>query len=216
MAEEYTIAILVFDQADLLDITGPKEVFGAVRQPVESKEKDPILQIYSSVPLIHVDYVGIGSSPKITTNDGTTLMVDRHLDEILSTERPYDVIVIPGGKGVHDIKTNEKIQRWVGSQVGAHHLLISVCTGAYVLAEAGLLTGMKVTTHQRHHDLFEQLYPKIMIDRQAIYCEMENIITTAGVTSGIDGAIRVVERLFGETQAKQVSTILNYSVRQYS
>lgn len=197
--------LLIFDDADLLDITGPKEVFSAVRKPVNSQDPDPIMQLYATEHLIRVDLISTKDTSTIVTADGTRIMPDTTIEQIDPSQ--YTGWIIPGGKGAQTVRKDRRVIAWLREVLPKSEVSLSVCTGAYLLAETGLYK--QLTTHKRHFEIFKQTFPEIeLLDDR--YIEVGNTVIASGVSAGIDAALRVVERLFDRQTSEHVARILNY------
>ena len=197
------IGILIFDDVDLLDFTGPKEVFHAVKTKKNITIVNPN-DIYEFNNLIHVRLVSIGKNI-ITTADGTKIYSDLTLEEL---KYNFDAIVIPGGKGIHNIKHQNQIHNFINAHKKVP--ILSVCTGAYAILESKIITDGIMTTHSNHFQFIEKLYPDIKIIQNKKYVINNNVIFAGGVSAGIDGALYLVKLLFNEIYSKNAANLLNY------
>jgi transcriptional regulator GlxA family with amidase domain len=118
-----------------------------------------------------------------------------------------NVVVVPA----HD--ASDETLAWLRHVAGRAQMIMSVCTGAFVLADTGLLDGKTATTHHNSYDDFESMYPKIQLVRGQRFVEHERLATAGGLTSGIDLALRVVERYLGRPGARTTARYLEYSSR---
>lgn len=118
---------------------------------------------------------------------------------------PPHVVVVPA----HD--ATDKTHAWLLHVSGHTQMIMSVCTGAFVLAETGLLDGKKATTHHQFYDDFESTFPKVELVRGPRFVEHDRVATAGGLTSGIDLALRVVERYLGKRGAAATADYLEYS-----
>ena len=128
----------------------------------------------------------------------------------ISDHPPLDVWVIPGGVVTEEL-SNKFLINWLQDQATSVDLLCSVCTGAFLLAEAGLLDGKRATTHWEDIPEFAQNYPQVIVDAQARWVEDGKIITAAGISAGIDMALYLVSRLAGEQLALKTARQMDYS-----
>jgi transcriptional regulator GlxA family with amidase domain len=118
------------------------------------------------------------------------------------------VVVIPA------MRRTPAVLEWLRQASASADLIMSVCTGAFVLAEAGLLAGKKATTHHDFHDRFAAQYPNVTLERGLRFVESApNLATAGGLTSGIDLALRVVERYFGREAARRTAAYMEYQGR---
>jgi AraC family transcriptional activator FtrA len=187
-----TVAILLGDSfTEVTDFMIPYEIFSAAEG----------FNVY-----------GVASERRLTTlTGGLDVMPDYTFDELeeLIGKSP-DIIVVPAIMGVQEAE-NRPIFEWLQHQAtNDHTLLFSICTGAEVLAVAGLLDGRTATTHWAEIDGLEQQYPKVEWVRGLRYVETEKVITSAGITSGIDAALRIVANYSGVATAERIATELHY------
>ncbi|HTL66744.1 MAG TPA: DJ-1/PfpI family protein [Lacunisphaera sp.] len=179
-AEPRLVAVLVWPGVELLDFTGPCEVFSAAGHH----------------QLFRVFLVGLDGTP-VRTQNGVTVQPEFTL---ANCPRP-DVVVVPGGD-MRAVEGNAPVLAWVKARSGEADVTLSVCTGAFVLAEAGLLDGLPATTHHRGWDELARDFPQVRVVRTARFVDNGRIITAGGVSAGIDGALRVVEKLAGAPAAE--------------
>ncbi len=121
-----------------------------------------------------------------------------------------DTLVIPGGAGMRDPKINGKVAIWIRSQARRLRRIAAVCTGVYGLAASGLLDGRRVSTHWRFARDLAQRYPAVTVDARLLFVKDGTFYTSAGITAGIDLALRVVERYFGSDVATQTAYDMEY------
>jgi transcriptional regulator GlxA family with amidase domain len=126
----------------------------------------------------------------------------------------FDIVVIPGGNPgvIAQVLAQDEVIRWVVRASSRSQIMTSVCTGAFVLAQAGLLDGKRATTHWAVLDLFEQQFPRIQVQRTGKFVDEGMIITAAGVTSGFNMALHVVERLVGEQMAQITAKAIDFQM----
>lgn len=176
------VAILAFSGVEILDFAGPAEVFGACRDI----EGNRLFEVYtvgvSKDPIDSMHFVSL--NPKYDPSDAPD----------------PDVVVIPGGN-VDSVMSNEPLMKWLSTQRERKCILFSVCNGASVLAKLGVLEGLEVATHHSNRDILEWLEPKAKCVRDKRFIDHGQIITTAGVSAGIDGALHLVQRIKGESTA---------------
>ncbi|OLS19323.1 MAG: Isonitrile hydratase [Candidatus Heimdallarchaeota archaeon LC_2] len=211
------VGIIVYDEVDLLDITGPKEVFSAASiqgNPEDIDASDKFAGVYNRISLFNTKLISVYDQEFITTADGVKIIPDYKIADLKDEKTHFNpfIFVMPGGKGVHTIRKDKKFIEWLQTTVKNAHLSLSVCTGAYALAEAGLLDDQDlVTTHWRHYDLFAEEFPHLLLANNARYVDNgTNIITTGGVSSAIDGSLKVVSRLLSEEVAQRVADAIVY------
>jgi putative intracellular protease/amidase len=179
------VAILIFDGVQIIDYAGPYEVFGQAGCNV---------------------YTVAANADTITTAMGMKVTPSYTLD---NAPRP-DILVIPGG-GVTATQNDAKVIKWIqDSAKDAGHVL-SVCNGAFILAKTGLLDGLTATTFYGLIDGFVAFAPKTKVVTDQRYVDNGKIITTAGISSGIDGSLYVVSKMMGKARAQMVALNMEYN-----
>ncbi|PKU24674.1 DJ-1/PfpI family protein [Telmatospirillum siberiense] len=177
------IGILVFPAVQQLDLTGPYEIFASIPG--------------ASVHLIWKERAALLSST------GLALTPTRTFEETPS----LDVLCIPGGAGVNALLGDEDVLDFVREKAAGAKYVTSVCTGALVLAAAGLLEGRRATTHWHAHDFLEK-FGAVPVHRRVV--RDGNLITAGGVTAGIDFALTVVAELVDQSLAEAIQLSLEY------
>lgn len=185
------LAIFIFDGVQIIDYTGPFEVLGQAHI-----NGDRIFNVYT---------VAEKSAP-ITTNMGMTVVPKYTFDNMPKTE----VLVLPGG-GVPPHMENPRVIKWVQDTAAQAEYVMSVCNGAFFLGKAGLLDGLSATTYYGLIDELKTLAPKAKIVSDQRFVDNGKIITTAGLSSGIDGALHLVERIAGRGRAQELALNLEYN-----
>jgi transcriptional regulator GlxA family with amidase domain len=183
------VAFLVSDQAVLIDFTGPWEVFDNVS--VAGRAADPVFKLYTVA----------ASRDPIKASGGMTIVPDYTFADAPAPK----VIVIPAQSA-----RDKAALDWVRQASQGADLTMSVCTGAFVLARTGLLSGKAATTHHGAYKEFAMKYPDIQLKRGARYVEAGKFASAGGLSSGIDLALRVVERYFGREVARNTAYVLEY------
>jgi transcriptional regulator GlxA family with amidase domain len=118
---------------------------------------------------------------------------------------PLDTLVVPGGRGVRDACADERLVEWVRAAAGRARRVTSVCTGAFLLARAGLLVGRRATTHWASCAELARRHPEVSVESDPIYVRDGNVTTSAGVTAGLDLALALVEEDHGRELALEVA-----------
>jgi transcriptional regulator GlxA family with amidase domain len=192
-------AIFIFDGVEVLDFAGPFEVFSRTRlEPgVESRRSD------GSAPF-DVFTVARSTAPVHATGG---LRVLPHFD--FAGAPPIDVLVIPGGFGTRPLLDDLDVRGWIRGAASKAQLTTSVCTGALLLAKAGLLAGKHATTHWGAYDLLASLDSTIVVERD-LRVVNDGIVTSAGVSAGIDMALAVVESLHGKAVADDTAKYMEF------
>jgi transcriptional regulator GlxA family with amidase domain len=185
------IGILLFDDVEELDAVGPWEVLGAwaLAHPDEA------------------EVVALSArSGQVRAAKGLRLYADRSLDRA----GQLDVLLHPGGMGTRPMLKDDDHLAWLRTQREQVPLLTSVCTGSLVYAAAGLLTGRPATTHWASLDLLAELDPTIEVRPDDRFVDDGDVITSAGVSAGIDMALHVVARLAGTDRAREIRRYIQY------
>ena len=197
--EKLSVGILIFDDVEVLDFAGPFEVFSRTRlEPgTESRRSE------ASAPF-RVFTVAPGLGPVSATGG---LLVIPNYD--LEASPPIDILVVPGGFGTRSLISDEPMLTWIRSRAARARQVTSVCTGALLLASAGLLEGKRATTHWGALDLLAGMDASIRVERDTRVVE-DGIITSAGVSAGIDMALTVVEQMYGAEVASETAHYMEY------
>jgi transcriptional regulator GlxA family with amidase domain len=191
--------ILVFDGVEVLDFAGPFEVFSRTRLTpgIESRRTD------DSAPF---RVFTLAARPGVVLATGG-LRVFPEFD--FGTAPLIELLVIPGGFGTRRLLDDPDTIAWIRQTASRAQLVTSVCTGSLLLARAGLLAGRRATTHWGALDLLASLDPTIQVERDRRVVE-DGIITSAGVSAGIDMALAVVESLCGRAVADETARYIEY------
>jgi transcriptional regulator GlxA family with amidase domain len=197
--EKWNVAILVFDGVEVLDLAGPFEVLSRTRlvQGTESRRSD------DSAPF-HVFTVARTTEPVTAT--GGLVVVPRHS---FADAPSVDLLVVPGGFGTRPLLQDAETIEWIRATAARARQTASVCTGALLLARAGLLDNRRATTHWGAFGLLGTLGQNITVDREARFVD-DGVMTSAGVASGIDLAFHVVESLLGREVADETARYIEY------
>lgn len=199
MNAPWNVGILVFDGVEVLDFAGPFEVFSRTRLAagVDSRRSD------DDAPL-HVFTVA-ETGAEIVATGGLRVVPHHGFDSAPS----IDLLVVPGGFGTRPLLESEEVLAWIAKTAASAQRVTSVCTGALLLARAGLLSGKRATTHWGAYDALAEVDDTIEVDRGARFVE-DGVITSAGVAAGIDMAFAVVESLFGQEVADETARYIEY------
>ncbi|GCE09323.1 DJ-1/PfpI family protein [Dictyobacter aurantiacus] len=207
MKQQWTVGILLFDHVDLTDVAGPYEVFHSAGYTISDLQKGLLGQDTSENHPFVVRTVSQAGIP-LQASNGLRLQPDYSFEQAPA----FDIVVVPGanlGVIAHVIAQDE-VMRWIARASSQSQLMTSVCTGAFFLAQAGLLNGKRATTHWAALDLFEQQFSQIQVQRTGKFVDEGTIITSAGVTSGFNMALHVVERLLGEQMAQAIAKGIDF------
>jgi transcriptional regulator GlxA family with amidase domain len=191
-APERLVAVLAFEGVQLLDVAGPMQTFASANEIAKGAGPVPY----------RILVVSRRGGP-IRTSAGLPLLT-QPIGRAIGKAR-LDTLIIPGGPGVHAELKDSRTISWVRSQFSTARRLASVCTGAFLLAETGLLSGRRATTHWKSCALLQECYPDVRVDADPIYVREGRIWTSAGVTAGIDLSLALIEDDLGRKLAMQVA-----------
>jgi putative intracellular protease/amidase/YHS domain-containing protein len=179
-----SVVILIFEGMELLDFAGPAEVFAGAGYEVSTvaATRDPV----ACAGLINL-------TPRYTCADCPR----------------SDIIVVPGGS-ISTVAKDKRVNEWLARASGEAEVTLSVCTGAFVLARAGLLDGKEATTHWGAIETLRRQYPKVTVRADRRVVDNGKIVTSAGVSAGIDGALHLVDRLSGRVKASETARYMEY------
>ena len=192
--QQRSVAILIFEGVELLDFAGPFEVFSAARASLESSER-----------LMKVFAVAESLEP-VACRNGLVVQPAYTLEDC----PPADILVIPGGQGTRTAIQRPRLIDWIAQRSQAAELTTSVCTGSFLLAQAGLLDGKPVTTHWGSIQRLRDDFPSLEVRENMRWVEAGNIISSAGVSAGIDMALHVLARLYGPETAQATARGIEY------
>lgn len=199
MTDRKTVGILLFDEVEVLDAFGPFEVFSVAQT---SDPGDTGRNLFTVVT--------IGESGEPVRTRGGLIVTPHHSFE---NHPPLDILVVPGGYGTRAQVTNPAALDWLRAQARHAELRTSVCTGAFLLAEIGLLDGHAATTHWGSIDRLREGYTGIDVRENVRFVDEGSIITSAGISAGIDMALHVVARLHGMDAAHATARYMEYDWR---
>ncbi len=179
--------------------------------PVQILDVAGPLEVFSSGPDYRVTLATPGSERSLRTNRGISLGEARPIREI---EESIDTLVVVGGPGAESGEQNAELTEWVSRVAPRCRRIASICTGAFVLAEAGLLDGKNAVTHWSFCDRLKRDYPSVLVDSTPIFLKDGRIYTSAGITAGIDLALALVEEDHGHKEALRIArTLVMFLVR---
>ena len=195
--ERKQTGIVVFKDIEVLDFCGPFEVFAAARLNEQKRREEP--------SPFNVFLVAETKSPVVTAG-GMKILPEHALDDC----PPLDILVVPGGWGTRAEMNNARLLGWIAERAKQVETLASVCTGALLLGKAGLLDGKRATTHWRSLEWMEELFPKTRVERHRHFVEDGPLFTSAGISAGIDMALKIVARHCGEAVARATAKQMEY------
>ncbi|TFV61440.1 GlxA family transcriptional regulator [Mycobacterium sp. PS03-16] len=197
-----SVLIVGFPGIQGLDLVGPFEVFTGASRYLTAQGRDD--DGYS------VTVASVGGVP-VTTGDGLTLVAAPLPDPA----RPLDTLLLPGGFGTEAAVANTDLVEWIRAAAPHTRRIVTVCTGAFLAAEAGLLDGCPATTHWAYADRLAERYPAVAVDPDPIFVRSSpSVWTAAGVTAGIDLALALVEDDHGTDAAQTVARWLVMYLRR--
>ncbi|ALC82897.1 MULTISPECIES: DJ-1/PfpI family protein [Bacillus] len=195
MAQQWNVGIFLFDEVEVLDFAGPFEVFSVTALDDGSKP--------FSVKTISEN------GNMVSARNGLKVQPDYRLDQM----REIDILIIPGGYGARVTEIhNEHVIGWISNQMAKVKLMASVCTGAFLLAKAGLLNGKRATTHWASIEQMKKDFPEVSVQQNVKFVDEGNIITSGGISAGINMSFHIVKRLLGEKTAKETARRMEYDI----
>ena len=192
------VGIVLFDEVEVLDFCGPFEVFSVVRLNEEKRREE--------TSPFEVLLIAEKNTP-IVTAGGMRVLAGYTFDDCPK----LDILVIPGGWGTRREMKNAAMLNWLRGRASEVETLTSVCTGSMLLGFAGLLEGRRATTHWRALDWMQEVLPGVVVEHDQHVVEDQRIITSAGISAGIDMALRVVARYHGEAVARATAMYMEYA-----
>ncbi len=185
-----TVALLLYDDVEVLDACGPFEVLSTANRVV------------SPPPFAVTTHA---AREVVTARGGLRLLADRGLEATAP-----DVLLVPGG--VQDVAlADPALMAWVAATGGAAAVRASVCTGAFVLAAAGLLDERPVTTHWDDVALLRRTHPGLEVVAGPRWVDHGDLVTSAGISAGLDMALHLVERFAGRAAAQRTARLMDYA-----
>ena len=192
------VGIFIFDSVEILDFSGPYEVFASTR--ISNKSHASINKLPCPFNVFT-----FSEKNKIITSTGGLLVKSNFT---LSNCPQLDLLIVPGGIGTRALLNNNKILNWLVANKNIN-IIASVCTGSLLLAKSGLLKGKKATSHWGALDLLKKLSPstKVLKKKKFVF---DKYYTSAGVSSGIYMSLHIVEKLLGKNIAKNTAKYIEY------
>jgi transcriptional regulator GlxA family with amidase domain/predicted N-acetyltransferase YhbS len=195
--ERMQVGILIYPDVEVLDFCGPYEVFSTTRLDEARRREEP-----SPFEVFLV----AGSREPVAATGGMRVLPDHDFD----TCPALDALVVPGGWGSRAQVHNERLVGWMRRQAAGVRWLTSVCTGSFLLGQAGLLEGRRATTHWASLDRMRQTFPGVSVEDRLHVVEDGNVLTSAGISAGIDLALRLVARTCGEAVGRATARHMEY------
>ena len=189
-------AILIFPEIEVLDFCGPFEVFSTVRLNESNRREEP-----SPFEV----YLVAETAEPVAASGGLKVIPDY----TFTTAPQADILVVPGGWGTRREVENPSLVEWIQKQAAGARRVMSVCTGAFLLAQAGLLHGKRATTHWRSLERMRETYPDVTVEGNRHWVD-DGILSSAGISAGIDLALVVVGQFLGEAIARATAQHMEY------
>jgi len=186
------VALLLFDDVEVLDFAGPFEVFSVTRE-------------LAGEQLFTVQTVAAAPGP-IRARNGLQVIPDCTLEKAL----PTSLLIVPGGAGIRPLLHQPAILAWIRQQAETAERVASVCTGSLLLAKAGLLDAATATTHHECLGLLRELAPTARVRDDVRFTDNGKILTAAGISAGIDLSLHLVARLHGAATAERTARYMEY------
>ena len=188
------IGIFIFDEVEVLDFAGPFEVFS-----LAIKDGEALCKV-----------VTIGETGNIVTaRNGLKILPSATFESMPN----LDILIIPGGYGAEELEIKKPhVIEWIQQQYPKVKILASVCTGAFLLAECGLLDGKSATTHWMDLERLAKDYPKVNIILGQKFVDEGNIITSGGISAGINMSFHIIQKIFGTLVAADTAKRMEYDI----
>jgi len=194
------VLIVGFPGIQPLDVVGPFDVFAGASLALSAAGKEPYQPFIASI-----------DGQPVSTETGLTFATV----ELPDPSEPVDTLVLPGGYGVHEARRDSRIIDWIAAATPHAHRVVTVCTGAFLAAQVGLLDGCRATTHWAFADQLAQEFPAVEVDPDPIFVRSSaSVWTAAGVCAGIDLALALVEEDHGTELAQTVARYLVLHLRR--
>jgi len=196
MPQKWKVGILLFNQVEVLDFAGPFEVF-SVAAGKQISEKPFFV------------YTVAEKKEAIKARNGLTILPDYDF----SNAPVFDILIIPGGYGAEEIEINNPVLiEWIKKSAKKVKLVASVCTGAFLLAKAGLLDGKSATTHWMDIERLKKEFPQIKVIKDKKFVDEDSIITAGGISAGINMSLYIVNKLLGRETAEATAKRMEYDI----
>ena len=190
------VGIIVFDNAEVLDVMGPYEVFSVAGRISEPSE-------------FQVDLISDSEEKSVTLRHGLRILTDRNIYE----DQEFDLIIVSGGITT-DVEQNKKLLEFLVKSKARGTIIASICTGAFILAEAGLLGKNKVTTHWEDQKELQNRFPDLTVIPNQRWVESEGIFTSGGISAGMDLSLHLVQVLSDRALALRTAKQMEYNWNQ--
>ena len=190
------VGIIVFDDAEVLDVMGPYEVFSVAGRISEPSEFRVVL-------------ISDSEEKSVTLRHGLRILTDRNIYE----DQEFDLIIVSGGITTN-AEQNKKLLEFLVKSKARGTIIASICTGAFILAEAGLLGKNKVTTHWEDQKELQNRFPDLTVIANQRWVESEGIFTSGGISAGMDLSLHLVQVLSDRALALRTAKQMEYNWNQ--
>lgn len=196
--ERKRVGIVLFENIEVLDFCGPFEVFSVTRLNEEKRREEPS----------PFEVLLVAEHPETVTTTGNMKVIPQYT--FVNCPR-LDLLVVPGGWGTRKELSNPVMLKWLRSRAAEVETLTAVCTGSMLLGSAGLLNGLHATTHWRSLEWMRDSFPAVTVEFEKHVVEDGRVFTSAGISAGIDMALKVVARYCGEEIARATARHMEYA-----
>ena len=190
--KKYNTAIFIFENVEVLDFTGPFEIFNSANSILN----EDIFNVFTVAENL----------TKLNTKNSLQVIPDFSFQNCPNP----DILVIPGGEGRKTQMNNEQVLEWIKSLYNDLQYLFSICTGAFILGNTGLLNRQKATTHHLSYGEFEKTFPEINLIRNVPYVDNGKIITSAGISTGMKASLHLLDKISGNDLGKKTAEYMEY------
>jgi transcriptional regulator GlxA family with amidase domain len=192
-----TVGVLLYDEVEVLDACGPFEVFTTASRVAERRGQEPPFRVVT---------ISAHDRHLVHARAGLRLTADH----LLADAPQLDVVLVPGG--VHEaVQHDPVLLTWLRQVASSAEVVASVCTGAFVLGRIGLLDGIGATTHWEDLEDLKTAFPEVRVVEGIRYVDAGRVVTSGGISAGIDMAVHLVRRLVGEDHARLTARQMDYA-----
>jgi transcriptional regulator GlxA family with amidase domain len=191
------VGVVLFNDIEVLDFCGPFEVFSATRLDEEKRREEPSpFEVFLVAETLS----------SVTTTGGMKVLPHYSFEDCPR----LDILVVPGGWGTRKELKNPVMLEWLRFRAAEVETLTSVCTGSMLLGFAGLIDGLHATTHWQSLDWMRESFPEVTVEYEQHVVEDGRVFTSAGISAGIDMALKVVARYYGKDIARATAVHMEY------
>lgn len=191
-----SIAIFIFDNVEILDFSGPYEVFSAASR-VHSR--------MTGKPALFRCHLVAAEMRPVYARGGMKVLPAC----VLPPVPDIDLLIVPGGE-VNEVSKDAAVTDWIRAHCESAQVVASVCTGAFLLGKAGVLNGVPATTHWEDQDELQACFPEALVQQGASWIDCGKVVTSAGISAGIDMSLHLVERFAGRELAQRTAKQMEY------